>query len=305
MSSRTFTTLLSTYCPPGTQAFELCALPIKMTRLLTKLGLFAVPLLLLILTGVAGYAYSQIRALSLPIPQALALLTMVLPLITGISAQGTYGLIRRANNEPYQLTIPLIAVIGFQLIYETIIATLALTHMIPPSALNCGLGSKWQMLWRLKDGNTIRTIQDALNCCGFNTVRDRSWPFEVPATCSKTFNRNRSCVGPWRKSEQNMAGLLLLVAVVVFIVKVLSLISLLTSNSFNKSSWARPFKQIRHARHVEEADGPEEDNRVTVRRLIEENAEEYHDEPSEEPACPEWRGSWSQSSAISADRGRG
>ncbi|PVH81893.1 hypothetical protein DL98DRAFT_514272 [Cadophora sp. DSE1049] len=256
-----------------------------MARILTKLGLFAVPLLLLILTGIAGYAYTQIRALSLPIPQALALLTVVLPLITGISAQGTYGLVRRANNEPYQLTIPLIAVIGFQLIYETVIATLALTHMIPPTALNCELGSKWQMLWRMKDGNAIRTIQDALNCCGFNTVRDRSWPFEDPATCSKTFNRSQSCVRPWRRSEQNMAGLLLLVAVVVFIIKVLSLISLLTSNSFSQSRWARPFKQIGHARHVEDADDPEEDNRATMRRLIEENAEEYHDEPNEEPSA--------------------
>ncbi|KAH7386259.1 hypothetical protein BKA64DRAFT_711489 [Cadophora sp. MPI-SDFR-AT-0126] len=256
-----------------------------MARILTKLGLFAVPLLLLVLTGIAGYAYTQIRALSLPIPKALALLTVVLPLITGISAQGTYGLVRRANNEPYQLTIPLIAVIGFQLIYETVIATLALTHMIPPSALNCELGTRWQMLWRMKDANAVRTIQDALNCCGFNTVLDRSWPFEDPTACSKTFNRNQPCVRPWRRSEQNMAGLLLLVAVIVFIIKVLSLISLLTSNSFSQSRWARPFKQIGHARHVEEADEPEEDNSATVRRLIEDNAEEYHDEPDEQPSA--------------------
>ncbi|KAK0112104.1 hypothetical protein ONS96_001363 [Cadophora gregata f. sp. sojae] len=252
-----------------------------MTTILTKLGLFAVPLLLLVLTGIAGYAYTQIRALSLPIPQALALLTVVLPLITGISAQGTYGLVRRANNEPYQLTIPLIGVIGFQLIYETVIATLALTHMIPPSALNCELGSKWQSFWRMKDGIAIRTIQDALNCCGFNTVKDRSWPFGEATTCSKTFKRTQSCVVPWRRSEQNMAGLLLLVAVIVFIIKVLSLISLLTSNSFGQSRWARPFKQIGHARHVEDAEQPEEDNRATMRRLIEENVEEYHDEPSD------------------------
>ncbi|KAH6716097.1 hypothetical protein BKA61DRAFT_672375 [Leptodontidium sp. MPI-SDFR-AT-0119] len=253
-----------------------------MTTIITRLGLFA---LLLLLTAIAGYAYTQIRYLSLPIPQALALLTVVLPFITGISAQRTYGLVRRsANNEPYQLTIPLIAVIGFQLMYETIIATLALTHMIPPAALLCGLESKWKSWWSAHDANAgeaIRTIQDALNCCGFNTVRDRSWPFTEPATCAKTFGRTQSCAAPWRRSEQIHAGLLLLVAVSVFIIKVLSLISLLTSTTFSQSRWARPFKQIGHTHDVEDVDETE-DNRATVRRLIEENAEEYRDEPNGE-----------------------
>ncbi|KAH7317664.1 hypothetical protein BKA65DRAFT_514929 [Rhexocercosporidium sp. MPI-PUGE-AT-0058] len=258
-----------------------------MMTILTRLGLFAVPLLLLVLTAIAGYAYSQIRFLSLPIPQALALLTVVLPLITGISAHGTYGLVRRsANNEPYQLTIPLIAVIGFQLIYETIIATLALTHMIPPDALLCGLERKWQQFWSAHDahaGKTIRAIQDALNCCGFNSIKDRSWPFTNPATCATTFGRTQSCARPWRRAEQINAGLLLLVAVTVFIIKVLSLISLLTSTTFSQSRWARPFKQIGNTHDVEDVD-ESEDNRATMRGLIEENAEEYHDEPATEPS---------------------
>ncbi|CZT46564.1 uncharacterized protein RSE6_07010 [Rhynchosporium secalis] len=229
---------------------------------LKNLGLFAVPLLLLLLTAIAGYAYTQIRSLSLPIPQALALFTVILPLITGISAQGTYGVIRRsANNTQYQLTIPLIAVIGVQMIYETVIATLALTHMVPPDSLICGLESKWQQFWSahdIKAGDSIRTIQDALNCCGFNSLKDRSWP----------------------RAEQINAGLLLLVALTVFIIKVLSLLSLLTSTSFSQSKWARPFKQIGNIADVEDVNGSGEDNRATVRRLIEENVEEYHDEPS-------------------------
>ncbi|KAG4439765.1 hypothetical protein IFR05_004733 [Cadophora sp. M221] len=169
--------------------------------------------------------------------------------------------------------------------YETIIATLALTHMIPPAALLCGLESKWKQLWSAHDanaGDSIRAIQDALNCCGFNSVRDRSWPFTQPATCAETFGRAQSCAGPWRRAEQINAGLLLLVALSVFIIKVLSLISLLTSTPFSQSSWARPFKQIGHTHDVEDVDETE-DNRATMRRLIEENAEEYRDEPHEEP----------------------
>ncbi|KAL2065642.1 hypothetical protein VTL71DRAFT_3312 [Oculimacula yallundae] len=256
-----------------------------MASILTKLGLSAIPILLLLLTGIAGYALSQIRILSLPIPQALALLTVFLPLITAVSTQGTYGLVRRsANNEPYQLTIPLIAVIGFQLIYETIIATLALTHMIPPESLICGLESKWKVWWSAHNrsaGESIRVIQDAFDCCGFNSVKDRSWPFTQPATCAQSFGRTQSCVGSWRRAEQINAGLLLLVAVVVFIIKVLSLISLLTSSSFSQSKWATPFKQIGQIDDVEDADERREDHRATVGRLIQENTEEYHDEPRE------------------------
>lgn len=135
--------------------------------------------------------------------------------------QGVYGLIQRASRtEQYQLTIPLVAVIGFQLIYETIVATLALTYMIPPSTLHCGLEERWKGLFVSKDESAIKTIQDAFNCCGFNSVVDRAFPFGNPSPCSKIFKRTSSCFGPMRKAEQTQAGLLLLVAIMVFVVKV-------------------------------------------------------------------------------------
>lgn len=147
--------------------------------------------------------------------------TVVLPLITGVSTHGTSVLVRRAGKkEQAQLTLPLLAVIGFQLLYETIVATLAVTHIIPPSDLLCGLEKKWYQLYRAKDRTAIKAIQDSLNCCGFNSVKDKSWPFVDPATCSDVFGRSNSCVGAWRQAEQTNAGLLLIVALVVFLVTV-------------------------------------------------------------------------------------
>ncbi|CZR64141.1 uncharacterized protein PAC_14038 [Phialocephala subalpina] len=250
--------------------------------LLTKIVVLAIPLLFLLLTALAGYAYSQIRFLSLPISSALALFTVVLPLITGISTQGVRGLIvRSSKNEQYQLTIPLIAVIGFQLIYETVVATLALTYILPPSSLNCGLRTKWMALYKAKDADAIRTIQDAFNCCGFNSVKDMAFPFrnQAASECAQTFHRTESCVGPWRKAEQMNAGWLLFVAVIVFSVKVLSILSLLTNTSWTHPPWGR-----RYRREVDgDAEEPEEDNGALTRRLIEENAndEGYHDEENE------------------------
>ena len=170
-----------------------------------------------------SYAYSQIRFLSLPIPQALGLFTVVLPLITGISTQGAYGLIQRSSkNEQYQLTIPLIAVIGFQLVYETIVATLAMTFILPPSDLGCGLNDRWTVLYRLQNEKAIRAIQDSYDCCGLRNVRDKAYPFNSTghSFCTEITGRTKSCLDDWKKAEQINAGLFVLVALVVFVLKV-------------------------------------------------------------------------------------
>ena len=151
------------------------------------------------------------------------LLTVVLPLITGVSTYEVYGLINQSNRrEQNQLTIPLIAIIGFQLIYETIIATLSLTYLIPPNSLHCGLNDKWQQLFVARDERSLKTIQDSFDCCGFKTPKDRAWPFreQKPSPCAEALGRTKSCLGEWKKAEQVNAGLFLLVALVVFIIKV-------------------------------------------------------------------------------------
>ncbi|PMD46428.1 hypothetical protein L207DRAFT_577289 [Hyaloscypha variabilis F] len=248
---------------------------------LVKVALLAGPILLLLLTGVAGFAYSQIKFLSLPIPQALALFTVVLPLLTGFSTQVVYSLIQRSSrNEQNVLALPLIAVIGFQLIYETVVATLALTHIIPPDALVCNLGDRWMKLYKADDGDAVRAIQDSFKCCGFKTVKDNAFPWGQPSPCPEIFHYTKSCLKAWRKAEQISAGLLLLVAIVVFILKVLSVIALLSSSSWTESRWVRPFYRF-GSRAVEGSEG--DDNRATMRRLIEEGIgdEGYHDDPSE------------------------
>ncbi|EHK96448.1 hypothetical protein M7I_7842 [Glarea lozoyensis 74030] len=141
---------------------------------LARFFLIGGPLVLVLLTAVAGYAYSQIRYLGLPIPDALALFTVVLPIITGISMQGIYGLIQRASKtEPFQLTLPLVAVLGFQLFYETVVGTLALTYIVPPTSLLCGLDDMWARLYVANNGRAVKRIQDTFDCCGLRTIKDR------------------------------------------------------------------------------------------------------------------------------------
>ncbi len=109
-------------------------------------------------------------------------------------------------------------------IYDTIIATLALTSMVPPSNLKCQLEGRWAWLFSNKNVEVIRRIQDRHQCCGFNSVQDRAWPFpdrnHATMACHEAFGRQWSCFGGWRQDEQITGGLMLLVAVLAILIKV-------------------------------------------------------------------------------------
>jgi hypothetical protein len=259
------------------------------------------------------YAYSQIRYLALPIPQALGLFTVLLPVITGITTRGVSSLILSSQENQSQLTLPLLAVMGFQLFYETVIATMSLTNMIPPSSLDCGLEKKWSSLFRAKNSNAIRRIQDNLQCCGLRSTVDKAWPFpdknHGANACELLRGRTQSCLGPWKQSQQLVAGLFLLVAVSVFALKVrfpslfllfippstekstadyaklVSIVMLLTGSSWSQSSsWMRSFKQLTHG----DVESAHPDNRALMRGLIEgqgesgDEPERYQDVDGEE-----------------------
>lgn len=151
----------------------------------------------------------------------LAIITLILPLATFISTQAALRL--RAHNFRAWPAL-YVAIFTFQLIYETVIATLSLTYMVP----NCGLEEQWARLYKNKDGGAIKRIQDRFNCCGLNSAVDRAWPFPHGRPedgfgadqCKRMFERGRPCSGPWRQAERINAGLLLTVALVIFVGKV-------------------------------------------------------------------------------------
>jgi hypothetical protein len=169
---------------------------------------------------ICSYCYSQIRVLSLPISEFFAIAAVALPFIASASTGAAYFTL---TSQP-QKTLFLVAIFAFQIIYETIIATLALTYMVP----NCGIEERWKRLYMNKDADAIRTIQDRFDCCGFNTAVDRAWPFPHGRPedgygadqCVKIYRRDRACVGPWRQAEQKNASVFFALATVIFMIKV-------------------------------------------------------------------------------------
>lgn len=163
----------------------------------------------------------RIRVFALPISTATATATVILPVIAGISVRSAQTLARRGKGSFSGLGV---AVFILLIIYETAIATLALTHMAPSGNLACGLDHQWALLFSSKNAGPIRRIQDRHQCCGLHSVLDRAWPFpdrtHTVAACVQAFDRQQSCFGAWRRDMQVTGGLMLLVALVVFLLKV-------------------------------------------------------------------------------------
>ncbi|EED17969.1 hypothetical protein TSTA_117470 [Talaromyces stipitatus ATCC 10500] len=104
-----------------------------------------------------------------------------------------------------------------------VIATLTATY-VSPSDNNCHLEQAWQEYYHNKDVNSIRTIQDQLQCCGLRSTRDRAWPFKDANhgdnACERTTGYTQSCLQPWSEQERRVAVLVLVAAVLGWGIKV-------------------------------------------------------------------------------------
>lgn len=184
-------------------------------------------LYLIAATALAGYAASRATAFSVPIADTLTALTTALPIVSGILLELGYDLTRRQERRKRlnrgEIQRPPLVIVANTIIfiYSTVVVTLLGTHAAPPSGLDCGLHTKWQTLFRTKDAESVRRIQDAFNCCGFINPRDMPWPFPSRDTdvhsCERTYSRTISCLKPWKAEEQHVAGALMAVVGMVFL----------------------------------------------------------------------------------------
>ncbi|KAK0705587.1 hypothetical protein B0H67DRAFT_558161 [Lasiosphaeris hirsuta] len=169
-------------------------------------------LVLLALTGVAIYAHIKTTSLSLPTSPLLTLLPALLPAISLLTT------LPRLTNAllPWALQT-------LQLLLTTILATLLLSPTPP-----CTLETKWRAFWTSHDATKIRAIQDALDCCGFRSVKDMAWPFpskEGGVACAARFGRTEACAGPWEAAMRGEKGTLAGVVLVVGVVQIVYIVA--------------------------------------------------------------------------------
>lgn len=140
----------------------------------------------------------------------MTIITAVLPFLAALNAIYYARLFRSADATTRRKFFG-IALQALQAIVTTVLATLFFSNVVPSPIRKCILGTTWQRLFSAHDAESIRRIQDALNCCGFNTVRDRAWPFqghEPPERqCAEIYERTTPCSEPWGMALQRNSGL--------------------------------------------------------------------------------------------------
>lgn len=171
-----------------------------------------------------SYEHTNSVTLSLPLSPVLTFLTILLPLFAAANATALPYLLREKARSPRRLlgTLAHPAVTqGIQGILIVAIATLYTTYMVPGAARDCSLSTIWQRLFRAKDAQSVKAIQDAFECCGFRSVKDMAWPFPpVDVGCAQRFDRALSCQRPWTGALQRSAGVELGVVIIVAILQV-------------------------------------------------------------------------------------
>jgi hypothetical protein len=177
---------------------------------------------LVALTGFAIYALHKIRTHNLPIPTTLGAFALALPAVAGLILEALTGTgtsqqaaIKWAPGLGSKHTLSQYAT-TLLFIYETALATLAGTYITPASGVRCDLDTRWRKLYQAKNGEAIRRIQDAFQCCGLHSTLDMAFPFPSKDrgadACVKMHDgRKWSCFDEWREEERAVAGVILAV----------------------------------------------------------------------------------------------
>ncbi|TLS30960.1 hypothetical protein PpBr36_03852 [Pyricularia pennisetigena] len=186
------------------------------------------------MTNREGYETVHAAQLSLP-TYPLTIPVLLLPLLalanTVFAVRSTALRLRDpAAAKPFPPR-PTTLVTVLQVVQAIAAAVLATLLAASPAVDACLLEQTWQRMYSAHDGDGIRRVQDALGCCGFNSPRDRAWPFPhgrggQQTRCDEAWGRTESCRAPWRGAMRVGVGVELGVVVVVEIVQVLTLLVL-------------------------------------------------------------------------------
>ncbi|KAI1341885.1 hypothetical protein F5Y15DRAFT_350634 [Xylariaceae sp. FL0016] len=206
-------------------------------------------LLTVVLVAIAIYVQITASSLSFPISTGTTVITILLPVFAAVNV--LYGpvldrVLSQTRSPWLQQLLPL-ALQVIQGVLTVIVATLSFEGFLPGQSLDCNLENNWQRLWHNHDGRAIEHIQDAYDCCGLRSVRDRAWPRDH---CQDFYNRHSSCVVPWTSAMQRTAGLDFAVAVAVGLVQ-LAHIALYRLRASPGGRATRGHKRLSHG--VEEA----------------------------------------------------
>jgi len=189
----------------------------------------------LILLAISIYYTVRARNLSLPTPTIAHFLAIALPLAFPVIAflfnRPVPSKLSQSISPKRGSLISRLPIIStaITILFMLDSALLAVSSAaLEPSTFTCVLETHWHHLFRTKNEDALKRIQDALDCCGLKTVLHEPWPFPPVSleTCSKRYNRSTACEVPWITAGREVWGGMIGVATASIVIKALILILL-------------------------------------------------------------------------------
>ncbi|KAL7933473.1 hypothetical protein V8C35DRAFT_56154 [Trichoderma chlorosporum] len=225
-----------------------------------------------VLFGVAAVVHFHSAYLSLPVSPAITILTILLPVISFLNSYIYPTLLHSARNSSHPLhRLSPTILQTLQALLTTVLATLLFEDVLPSTTTECSMENRWMNLFRAHDGEAIRLIQDTLNCCGLNSVRDRAYPFvKSGTTCVDMYKRDQACRAPWTAALRSSTGADFGVVIAVGLLQILSLLMTREGtnwwNSWRSLAWHRRQRGVDGERRALLEDVTEADEEVVQRQ---------------------------------------
>lgn len=139
------------------------------------------------------------RRLSLPYPVEIPKWNICIPVVIwGLSVLSK----KYFPIAEFRLPVKLVVLTSLCAILVPLIsAAVSAVFAFPSDLRDCSSEKQWARLFQQKDEAAIRSVQDQLRCCGFNSMHDRAWPFPSRDNDARACERMQGyvipCVGPW------------------------------------------------------------------------------------------------------------
>ncbi len=157
----------------------------------------------------SAVAWAKASDLSLPIPLALPALNVLLPILTALATPLSRRFATSVKKHALRLALPYMAY--FSTLAPFTLFILSLVYALPSDLRACAADRQWLRMFDNKNERSVRTIQTRLQCCGYNSMHDRAWPFPSRnvdvRTCERTMGYTVACGEMWRHWEVFVAAL--------------------------------------------------------------------------------------------------
>ncbi|KAL6249586.1 hypothetical protein RBB50_003439 [Rhinocladiella similis] len=133
-------------------------------------GIFAIAAIVL-----SAVSWALAIRYSLPLPAALPILNIALPLTLPFLVPLMTRMGGRARKGVREILHPYAWY--FTTLIPLMILVVAAVDGTPSDMVQCNMENRWKQMFRSKNEASVRAIQNALRCCGYNSLHDRAWPF--------------------------------------------------------------------------------------------------------------------------------